>query len=134
MPKNSSQNVENQSNIIRNMMSDNKTDRQIIRELNMPEQTFYLYKRRIQKIDEKIWDKGHIHSAKYRATMLLQSLEECYHINRQIATNEKNKPKDRIQASETMCLALTHIFKIVNDGPVINPSFPNKSRSITYRP
>ena len=36
--------------------------------------------------------------------------------------------------SETMCLALTHIFKIVNEGPVINPSFPNKSRSITYRP
>ena len=98
MPKNSSQNVENQSNIIRNMMSDNKTDRQIIRELNMPEQTFYLYKRRIQKIDEKIWDKVHIDSAKYRATMLLQSLEECYHINKQIATNEKNKPKDRIQA------------------------------------
>ena len=46
---------------------------------------------------------SHIDSAKYRATMLLQSLEECYHINRQIATNEKNKPKDRIQASETMC-------------------------------
>ena len=30
MPKNSSQNVENQSNMIRNMMSDNKTDNRLL--------------------------------------------------------------------------------------------------------
>ena len=47
--------------------------------------------------------------------MLLQSPEECYHINRQIATNEKYKSKDRIQASETMCLAHTYL-QIVNEG------------------
>ena len=71
MPKNSSQNVENQSNMIRNMMSDNKTDRQIIRELNMPEQTFYLYKRRIQKIDEKIWEKY--------ISIQLNTGQQCYY-------------------------------------------------------
>ena len=98
----------------------------------MPEQTFYLYKRRIQKIDEKIWDKIHIDSAKIQGNNAITITRRMLPYNRQIATNEKNKPKDRIQASETMCLS-SHIFKIVNEGPVFNPSFPNKSRGITYR-
>ena len=45
MPKNFSQIVESQSNIIRSMINDNKTDTQIINELKMPVQTFYSYKK-----------------------------------------------------------------------------------------
>jgi hypothetical protein len=45
MPKNFNQIVESQSNIIRNMINDNKTDTQIITELKMPVQTFYSYKK-----------------------------------------------------------------------------------------
>ncbi len=68
MPKNFSQTVESQSNIIRSMINDNKTDTQIINELKMPVQTFYSYKKRIQKQDAQIWEKVHIDSAKYKAS------------------------------------------------------------------
>jgi len=43
-------------------MAENKSDHIIIRELNIPEQTYYQYKRRIQKKDEKIWEIVHIDS------------------------------------------------------------------------
>ena len=49
MPKNFSQIVESQSNIIRSMINDNKTDTQIIKELKMPVQTFYSYKKKDSK-------------------------------------------------------------------------------------
>ena len=45
MPKNFSQIVESKSNIIRSMINHNKTDAQIIKELKMPIQTFYTYKK-----------------------------------------------------------------------------------------
>lgn len=126
MPKNSSQIVEAQSNIIRRMMGDNKTDREIIRELNMPEQTFYLYKRRIQKQDSQIWEKVHIDSAKYRATQFIQSLEECYYFNKKIMGDQKQETKHRIEASRTMCEAPANTFKIVNEGPTYRISLPTK--------
>jgi hypothetical protein len=45
--------------------------------------TYYWYKRWIQKEDAKIWDKVHIDSAKYRAGQLIQLLEECYLLTNQ---------------------------------------------------
>jgi hypothetical protein len=130
MPKNFSQIVESKSNIIRGMINDNKTDTQIINELKMPVQTFYSYKKRIQKQDAQIWEKVHLDSAKYRATKLIQSLEECFYINRQIAINEKEQAKDRIEASRTMCEAAANIFKLVNEGPTFRVSLPISSDTV----
>lgn len=51
------------------------------------------------KEDTKIWDKVHIDSAKYRATKLIQSLDECVNLCREIRDNPDNKPEDRMEAS-----------------------------------
>jgi hypothetical protein len=116
-------------------MAENKPDHIIIRELNIPEQTYYQYKRRIQKKDEKIWEKVHIDSAKYRAAKLIQSLEKCFYINRQIAINEKEQTRDRMEASRTMCEAAANIFKIVNEGPTFRISLPSISHIVNvWRP
>ena len=122
MPKNFSQIVESQSNIIRKMINDNKTDTQIINELKMPVQTFYTYKKRIQKQDAKIWEKVHIDSAKYRATRLLERLEECELLAVKIRDDEKAEYGDRLEAGKTACVAAANIFKIVNEGPTFRIS------------
>ena len=65
-------------------MEENKPDPIIMKLLNMNPDTYYWYIRRIQKQDTIIWDKVHIDLAKYRATQFIQSLEECYYLNRKI--------------------------------------------------
>ena len=88
MPRNSKQLVEAQSNRIRRLMEDNKSDRQIIQELGINNHTYYTYKSRIQKEDGHIWIKFTWDSAKYRATQLIKSLDECFLI-REIALSNK---------------------------------------------
>jgi hypothetical protein len=78
--------------------------------------------------------KSHIDSAKYGAVKLIQSLEECFYINRQIAINEKEQTRDRMEASRTMCEAAANIFKIVNEGPTFR-SLPSISHTVNvWRP
>ena len=48
---------------------------------------------------KKYGRKSHIDSAKYEAVKLIQSLEECFYTNRQIAINEKEQTRDRMEAS-----------------------------------
>ncbi|MGA8843307.1 MAG: hypothetical protein WB511_06950 [Nitrososphaeraceae archaeon] len=79
--------------------------------------------------------KSHIDSAKYGAVKLIQSLEECFYINRQIAINEKEQTRDRMEASRTMCEAAANIFKIVNEGPTFRISLPSISHTVNvWRP
>ena len=98
MPRNSKQLVEAQSNRIRRLMEDNKSDRQIIQALGINNHTYYTYKSRIQKKMviygiRFTWD-----SAKYRGTQLIKSLDECFLI-REIALSNKEYPKVRIDRS-----------------------------------
>ena len=57
VPKSPRHVVEAQTQIIRQKMREHKHDIDIIRELQIPEQTFYQYKRRIIQQDTKLWDK-----------------------------------------------------------------------------
>ena len=88
----------------------------------MPVQTYYSYKKRIQKQDAEIWEKVHIDSAKYRATRLLERLEECELLAVKIRDDENIDPKDRLEAGRTACEAAANIFKIVNEGPTFRTS------------
>ena len=133
MPKNFSQIVESQSNIIRSMINENKTDTQIINELKMPVQTFYSYKKRIQKQDAEIWEKVHIDSAKYRVGQLIQLLDECLLFNKKIMYDENQQTKDRMEASRTMCEAAANIFKIVNEGPTFRISLTPDPNHLQYK-
>ena len=66
--------------------------------------------------------KLHIDSAKYRATKLIQSLDECVNVCREIRDNPNNKPDDRMEASRMMCEAEANIFKLVNEGSTFRQS------------
>ena len=113
-------------------MREHKHDIDIIRELQIPEQTFYQYKRRIMKQDTKLWDKVIIDSAKYRAVELIKLLEFTKNECVEIAKDPNTKPDDRIEALTTACVAQANIVKMINEGPtfrITTPIFKNNNRN-----
>ena len=114
------------------MINDNKTDTQIIKELKMPLQTFYSYKKKIQKQDAQIWEKVHIDSAKYRASRLIQRLEECELLAVKIRDDENAGYRDRLEAGKIACEAAANIFKIVNEGPTFKLSL-KRDHNLPYK-
>lgn len=132
VPKSPRHVVEAQTQIIRQKMREHKHDIDIIRELQIPEQTFYQYKRRIMKQDTKLWDKVIIDSAKYRAVELIKLLEFTKNECVEIAKDPNTKPDDRIEALTTACVAQANIVKMINEGPtfrITTPIFKNNNRN-----
>lgn len=120
----SSQIVKHQTNLIRQKFAELKTDAEIIRELNIPEQTFYSYKKRIQKHDAKLWDKVYLDSAKFRAVELIQLLDYTKNLCLKIAGNPTSMDKDRVEAAKTACEAQANIVKLLNEGPTFRVTIP----------
>ena len=63
-------------------------------------------------------------SAKYRAQRLVDSLLNCVNLCKKIMNDENAKVSDRIEASKTLCIAETNIYKIVEEGPTFRVSLP----------
>jgi ACT domain-containing protein len=94
-----------------------KNDYEIMKILGIPNSTFYRYKSIIYKEDKELWSKVIIEPLESRALKIYQNLEECSRINRNIASNEKAKPMDRIKASKKMVNAQYNILKLLKMGP-----------------
>jgi hypothetical protein len=94
-----------------------KMDYEIMEILGIPNSTFYRYKSIIYKEDKKLWSKVIIEPLESRALKIYRNLEECSQINRNIASNEKAKPMDRIKASKRMVNAQYNILKLLKMGP-----------------
>jgi ACT domain-containing protein len=94
-----------------------KNDYEIMKILGIPNSTFYRYKSIIYKEDKELWSKVIIEPLESRALKIYQNLEECSRINRNIASNEKAKPMDRIKASKRMVNAQYNILKLLKMGP-----------------
>ena len=88
----------------------------------MPVQTYYSYKKGFKNRTLKYGRKYSIDSAKYRATRLLERLEECELLAVKIRDDENIDPKDRLEAGRTACEAAANIFKTVNEGPTFRTS------------
>ena len=114
--------------LIRKFMEQNlelgKSHEDIIQQLNISRATYYRHVKRIMDEDAKIWDKVHMDSAKYRAQRLVEGLLSCVNLCKQIMNDPKEKAADRIEASKTLCIAETNIFKLINEGPVFRISVP----------
>ena len=65
-----------------------------------------------------------MHSAKYRAQRLVDSLLNCVNLCKQIMNDENAKNSERIEAAKTLCIAETNIYKIVEEGPTFRVSLP----------
>jgi ACT domain-containing protein len=94
-----------------------KNDCEIMKILGIPNSTFYRYKSIIYKEDKELWSKIIIEPLESRALKIYEILEECYRINRNIASNEKAKPMDRIKASKRMVNAQFNIMRLLKMGP-----------------
>jgi ACT domain-containing protein len=97
-----------------------KNDYEIMKILGIPNSTFYRYKSIIYKDEKELWSKIIIEPLESRALKIYQMLEESYRINRNIASNEKAKPIDRIKASKGMVNAQYNILKLLKMGPNAN--------------
>ena len=128
MSKKSRSQINIESNFIRQYMEQNlelgKSHEDIIQQLGISRATFYRHVKRIMKQDEKVWDKVHMHSAKYRAQRLVDSLLNCVNLCKQIMNDENAKNSERIEAAKTLCIAETNIYKIVEEGPTFRVSLP----------
>jgi hypothetical protein len=94
-----------------------KKDYEIMKILGIPNSTFYRYKSKIYKEDKELWSKTVVEPLESRMLKIMGSLEESYRIYRQIASNEKAKPMDRIKASKGMVNAQYNILKLLKTGP-----------------
>ena len=122
----SKQLVEAQTQIIKDKIKQyNKTDTEIIKELDMSEQTFYEYKKRVFEQDAELWTKVNMDSAMARAQELIELLDytkiECMKISMDTANNSS---KDRMEALKTACEAQANIVKLINQGPTFRLSIP----------
>jgi len=122
MPRKSRQRVKWEQNMIIQLLDQGCKDIDIIKQLNIPEATFYSHKRKIQDFIAQNWERIWAQSGKYQAVKLIDTFEECYQFNKNIMNTEEKETRDRIEASKTMCEARVNIFNIVNRGPTIKPT------------
>jgi hypothetical protein len=101
-----------------------KSHHEICAELNISQRTYFRHVKRIMNEDSKIWDKVHIDSAQYRAVRLIEALQNTSNLCKQIINDPNSRASDKIEAAKTLCISETHIFKIVQDGPVFKMSLP----------
>ncbi len=115
-----------ETNLIRKMLEQNVncSHQEIMEKLQISRPTYHRYIKRIMDQDAKIWDEVHMDSAKYRAQRLVDSLLNCVNLCKKIMNDENAKVSDRIEASKTLCIAETNIYKIVEDGPTFRVSLP----------
>jgi hypothetical protein len=94
-----------------------KKDNEIMKILGIPNSTFYRYKSKIDKEDKDLWLKAMFEPLESRALRIYETLQESYRISREIASNEKNKPMDRIKATKKMVNAQYNILHLLKMGP-----------------
>ena len=94
-----------------------KNDYEIMKILGIPNSTFYRYKSIIYKEDKELWFKAMFEPLESRALRIYETLQESYRISREIASNEKNKPMDRIKATKKMVNAQYNILHLLKMGP-----------------
>ena len=131
--------VNAERNLIRQHMNHNlelgKTHNDIIQQLGIPRTNYFRRVKEIMNEDSKIWDKVNMDSAKYRASQLVQRLEECINLCKQVRDNPNEDSRTRMEASQNMCIAEAQLFKIIESGPTFRISIPlvnnNKTPELT---
>jgi hypothetical protein len=105
-------------NHIRKLLEDsNNTDTKIMQQLKLPERTYYDYKARIYAIDRELWNQQALESLESRALKIMRSLELCIKVNTEIATNPRQDPKARIDASTKVVDANIMAYNLLETGP-----------------
>ena len=118
--------VQAEINNIRRMMDDHKQDQEIADTLNITTSGLYKLKAKIWNQDKESWAIAAKESLEARAFKIMEVLENCYHINKQIAEDRSKQDKDRIEASQIMVQAQINIFQLLKQGPTFRLQLPYK--------
>lgn len=94
-----------------------KNDGEIMKILRIPNSTFYRYKSLIYKEDKELWSKAMFEPLESRALTIYNILHESFRINKKIADNENNKPRDRMKACKGMVNNQYNILYLLKMGP-----------------
>ena len=126
MSKKSKSVINRETSLIRRFLENNVernlSHEDIIQQLGISRATYYRHVKRIMDQDAKVWDKIYLDSAKYRAAQLMDCFNHCIKVCKEVLADPKAKPGDRMEAARTICEAQANISKLVNEGPVFQPS------------
>ena len=95
-------------------------------QLQIPERTFYRYKKKLRTIYEREWTKHNTNNTLYSYYKFRDSLEIAYREAKKIVDCGNTKPLERLQALETMCSAREQLAELDKKGPTFKPQLANK--------
>lgn len=98
-------------------LSHKHDDCEIMNTLGIPNATYYRYKSKIYKQSKKLWEQVCKESLELRALQIKKSLDLCIKINEEIALDQNQHAKDRMEASQLIVDAQITIFRLLKDGP-----------------
>lgn len=88
-----------------------------MKQLKLPERTYYLHKSRIYEQDKKLWEEHARDSLESRALKIMRSLDQCIQVNTEIALDKQQDPKARIDASVKVVDVNIMAYNILRKGP-----------------
>jgi len=119
--------VQRELELIRKLMDeDNLSDYEIMKQQQIPERTFYRYKKKLKTIYERNWQKTHNNNTQYAYHKFHDSLEDCVRGCKKLIDDPKTSAHDKIEAYKTMCSARQQLAQLEKKGPIFQPQLPNK--------
>jgi hypothetical protein len=102
--------------IRRVLESTDKSDIELIEELQINRKTFYRYKERIREQDKEAWLEVAKESLESAALKVKQSLDYCIKISKDVADNS-NDQRARIEAAKKVVECYMMFYKMLEKGP-----------------
>jgi len=118
--------VQRELNLIRGLQDKGLSDDKIVDQLQIDARTYRRYKQRIMKEYAKVWEKENKDAALFRYAKFHQTLEDCYNTNLKIVNSSNASFRDIQESSKIMVTCQAQLAKLARDGPIFQPSLPNK--------
>jgi len=81
----------------------------------MPNSTYYSYKQKLNQEAKEIWRQTYKESQESRALHVVDSLNLALKISKEIALDEKQSAKDKLEAANFMIESETGFLKLINE-------------------
>ena len=102
--------------VITDLLDDWKTDKEIMKELRIPNTTYYRYKQQIYEQDKELLAQTRTNELDHRIMQVRNSLEYCIKINKNICEQSKDD-KARIEASAMIVKAQMGLLNLTEKTP-----------------
>jgi ACT domain-containing protein len=103
---------------IRKRVIDGESYEDIQQQLGLSKRTFYRYLQNVFKEDKKVLEIQNVDEVKTQVAILRERYNQIYRNLHGIATNEQNKPSERMEALQGMAAVSKLIVSMHKDAPV----------------